>query len=887
MKTNLKTLLPPTTAPGSVSAQPPSFPAYTRSRWLLPLQPGLFRVGLLLLLLSGAVFVGFDAWGNRESGATFSFFLFHYGLAITYSVMLLGKGLHKFWQGQAITGRSARWVALLLWLISAFALNRNFAVFQQSTGWLVVALVITGTAMVGYGWHDALTINAQRVLYAVLGAGVWLLGYAAVYVSPLYPWSIPGVIALGISVHTFVPTVLVVALGKRLWIDYRTTEHLRPGIITGLVAPVIAVGIFVVTWSNRVGQIEQAQAAHVTTKTTDLPAWVLVGQTLPADWITARLLQVGNTFDEGPFSGRSSFGNFGSQMALDDVKQHDPLVVIANALFPATSLPETDKVKLLNVLFNERHGTEEKMWSGRNVVTQSVISQARIWPQYRLAYTEKTIRVRNTAQHTTREALYTFYLPNGATVSALSLWINGREAPARLTTVGKADTAYRTIVGVESRDPAVAFWQEGGRVTVRVFPCIAGQDRQFKIGITQPLTVANGKLTFENIAFDGPGAGLAQETVQLDFAQPPTGFSSPWLFDKLAGNRLTHTGGYDPDWQLHFDAPTLATGPFVLANKAYHITDYQPTTEVFSPETVYLDLNATWKADEFDTVVQSAKPRPVWVWDDGLVQLTEQNQGEIFARLHQRQFTVFPIYRIQHPETALLVSKGPITGPVLADLKADVFAENMTRAAKQTGQLHTFSLDNQLSPMLRSLAELRVLAVMPGTVADLMQTVFGQKTFIAPTESATSIAIPQAGIVIRETVVAGKRMPEKAATGQTTVEKTSTGGLVPDHLARLFVYNSLMQQVGRRYFDKSYRDDETLQKQAQQAHILSPVSTLIVLETQADYDRFGIKRDLSGLDNATLKSDGAVPEPHEWAMMFLLAGVASWLFWKKRRHARA
>ena len=489
------------------------------------------------------------------------------------------------------------------------------------------------------------------MLYAFLAVGFWLFLYAAIYVSPLYPWSIPGLIALGISVHTFVPALLAFALGKRLWFDYIANEHLRPGIVAGLVLPVVAVLIFIVTWSDRINRINQAQAAHVIAQTTDLPAWVLVGQTLPADWITARLLQVGSTYDEGPFSGSNSFGNFGSQMALDGIKQHDPLVVIANALFLVASLPETDQIKLLNVLFNERHGTEEKLWSGRNLVTESVISQARIWPQYRLAYTEKTIWVRNTAQHTTREALYTFYLPNGATVSALSLWINGREAPARLTTVGKADTAYRTIVGVESRDPAVAFWQEDGRVTVRVFPCIAGQDRQFKIGITQPLTFADGKLTFETIPFDGPGTGSAEEAVQLDFAQMPTGFTSPWLFDKLAGTRLIHTGGYDPDWQLHFDALPLATEPFVLADKAYQIADYQLTKQNFNPDDVYLDVNATWQADEFSAILKSAKPRRVWVWDDGLVQLTEQNQADLFDRLHQRQFTVFPIYRIQNPAT--------------------------------------------------------------------------------------------------------------------------------------------------------------------------------------------------------------------------------------------
>ncbi|OIN58588.1 hypothetical protein [Arsenicibacter rosenii] len=55
--------------------------------------------------------------------------------------------------------------------------------------------------------------------------------------------------------------------------------------------------------------------------------------------------------------------------------------------------------------------------------------------------------------------------------------------------------------------------------------------------------------------------------------------------------------------------------------------------------------------------------------------------------------------------------------------------------------------------------------------------------------------------------------------------------------------------------------------EAEQANILSPVSSLIVLETEQDYNRFGIKRDQTGLDNATLKNEGAVPEPHEWALL--------------------
>jgi hypothetical protein len=55
---------------------------------------------------------------------------------------------------------------------------------------------------------------------------------------------------------------------------------------------------------------------------------------------------------------------------------------------------------------------------------------------------------------------------------------------------------------------------------------------------------------------------------------------------------------------------------------------------------------------------------------------------------------------------------------------------------------------------------------------------------------------------------------------------------------------------------------------ATEANIVTPVSRLIVLETRQDYERFDIDESKDGLKNASLKSKGAVPEPHEWIMIF-------------------
>ncbi|MGN6417279.1 MAG: hypothetical protein ACTHMC_07300, partial [Pseudobacter sp.] len=62
---------------------------------------------------------------------------------------------------------------------------------------------------------------------------------------------------------------------------------------------------------------------------------------------------------------------------------------------------------------------------------------------------------------------------------------------------------------------------------------------------------------------------------------------------------------------------------------------------------------------------------------------------------------------------------------------------------------------------------------------------------------------------------------------------------------------------------------DSLVAQAAEAHVVTPVSSLVVLESKADYDRFDIKASENSLHNAAIASKGAVPEPHEWALIIL------------------
>lgn len=845
--------------------------ALRRPPWLMPFRDGLFTTGLILLGLSAGLFGVYAYWlrGNPQS-PDFLLFMFHFSLAVGYGLILMTNGMLKFRRQTAVTQRACRWLMLLLFLVSAFALNRTMSVFQESTEWLCGAVVLAGGAITAYAWTPFLGVRTQQGVYFLLAGSLWLFVYQSAYVADWYPVGLLGLLLFGISIHIYIPLLLSVTLGRRLWADYRASEHLRPAIWAGLLLPPLTVFLFLIAWSQTLTRIENARNEATLRRTEDLPEWAFVAQRIDAHnpttrWFLNRMLGLGLNFDEGPSADR--WGDFGRLTALDDAKQHDPLLLIANQLLPPALLTKEDRINLLKVVNNDRHLTQEKFWSGRHLITQNVVTQTRIWPQFRLAYTEKTIRIRNTAQTQSGEALYTFHLPTGSVITSMSLWVNGQEEKARLTTVAKADSAYRQVVNVESkhveRDPVVVYWQEGSRVTLRVFPCPARQERQVKLGVTSPLQLDGSDLIYENSWFEGPDASEAGETGQIDFDQQPVGLSAPIAFDKGAGGQLRYQGNYKSDWSLRMRAPALSPEPFVLDGVAYQLAPYQPKQAQFEPERVYLDLNTSWSLAEFETVWRAVRHKPVFVFADGLVQLTDDNRMGYFERLSEQTFSLFPIYRIPHPDRALLLTQAGNRSLFLDDLKGSPFADRITKNGGQKATLRTLNLSPETAGYLKTLSEFGAVHLVPAT-AETVAAGLGLKSFPLLQKQADAVVLPGAGMVCKTSKVS----PEQAS-------------VAPDHLARLFGYNHLISSIGQQYFDTSYRQKESLLVQAQHAHVLSPLSSLIVLETQADYDRFGIQKDQNGLANATLKEEGAVPEPHEWAMLILFVGLVLWLRWRK------
>ena len=675
---------------------------------------GSLLLSLVLLTVSGS---GTNFWRNNFFENTF---FINFGISVVYFIFLFGTFRFKMFRQ---TPHFLLW--LLLAFVSCFALNRSLPVFQETTPWLTVYLCISGTALVLYAFQPFLPKMLHYLTFFLLGTGAVVYVYYAVYLFPLYPLSVVAVLFFGLSLHSFVPLFLSITIIFIIIYQYRQKNPAVRAFWLGLGLPLAFALYFGVQYYNTSMKVLSLYNQTQLQVTEDLPAWVRVSQQLPDDWITERVLKTDLVFEQAPY-GLANL-NFGfPSRSFEDIRQHDPLVVMGSVFVPrAESLGWSERIKILEARHDARHQTQERLWSGKDLTTASVLSNIRLYPQYRLAYTEKTLQIAShaTQQWSKQEAIYTFRLPEGSVVTSLSLWINGKEEPAYLTTKSKADSAYKTVVGVESRDPSVVHWQEGNTVSVRVFPCTPAENRKFKIGITSPLRKEGDKLVFENPYFQGPSPMGSPETVQVIFDKPARLTDAPMDF-KAENGKIYHEGFYQPAWKLTVQAVPLDKTPFTFDGKSYAVADYQPDYEAFMPENVYLDVNENWSEAEFNQVWEAVKVRPVFVYQGGMTQVTEENKTALFRNLHSLKFSLFPLHLLPHPETSLLISKGVANSPALHDLSGSPFADKLTAFLENHRGIRLYNLGSELSPFLKALKEFRVFVCDSGDagkLADLLK----------------------------------------------------------------------------------------------------------------------------------------------------------------------
>ncbi|WP_165864985.1 XrtN system VIT domain-containing protein [Rufibacter latericius] len=820
----------------------------------------LLKAGLICILLSYGLFL-FQEWRLLDTGTKAeSLFLFNYLLAAGYFIALLIQKLFRF--KSPLHFLDHLMLFLVLGLISCFSLNKEMQIFQPSVDWFTGWLILVSMAMIAYAFRFFLPRVLQLVMVFLLGTGVVLLGYFAVYLAPFYWMGLIGALAIGLGLHLFVPLSAVgclLVVAKRMKQEDPAVERT---FVVGILVPMLFTLVYLSLWQAGHDKINRILNSYQVQDHQDLPRWVALSQQVPHTPIFERIVQTDLVYQ----AASESFEAFGTpERRFEELQRHDPLVVLATRIFGKTQLSQEERVKIMESRFDARHAAQERLWSGDHLTTSNVITHAQVYPQFRFSYTEKILTISNHRPNgwEQEEAIYTFHLPEGSVVTSLSLWINEKEEKGYLTTQSKAEKAYKTIVGVEARDPSVVHWQEGNTVSVRVFPCTPQKSRQFKIGITSPLRQDNGQLVYESISFDGPSVKNAAETAVIRVEDEASKIQLPDEFQKTSRNRYERFGDYEPDWAFRISAPAISSRSFSFAGRSYQMQAYTPTFTSFSPTRIYLDLNKAWTEEEFTTVWAEAKKASVYAFSGGaMTKLTEENRAEIFQEGSQLNYSLFPLHLVKDPAQALIISKGTPNSPNLSDLKGSRFSDDFAKTAVNHQPIRFFHLGNTVSPYVKTIKELSLVHYDQGSLEKLSH-LLKKNQFLQTPSDPNSILLSEAGVKI---------------TRSGSPDSTTKG---PDHLMRLFAYNHLLQQIGPKYFEKTYLE-ENLIEEATQANVVSPLSSLVVLETQEDYKRFGIGESKDSLGNAIVKSSGAVPEPHEWALIFLVILVVSFSVLKPR-----
>jgi XrtN system VIT domain protein len=817
-----------------------------------------FKVGVIWVLISFVIYLsGLGLDGERSLWIFFINYIFtavYFGAVILTA--LFSRKDYRFFR---------IFPALVLSLISAYSLNRSMNIFDASPLWLSITLVLVSVACLGLAFFRNMPHYLRYLTMAVTGAGMVVFLYLSIYLAPVYPLSGAIFWVLGISLHSFVPLLFLIFLVAWLIRYNEETRKTVRALVAGAGLTLVAVTVFTIRWAGVVNTIDDTYRESFVEDNTALPNWVRVSQRLPKNNITNKALKVGLTYLVPDFDSWD-FSRFSNSRRFTDRKIHDPFVVIACLIAGEPSLGDDEKIHILESIYDCRHQATERLWSDEGIKTTYVNSTVLIWPQYRTSYTEQVIMLRNT-EYSWRggEAVYTFHLPEGSVVTSLSLWVNGQEEKGILTTKAKADSAYRTIVGVESRDPSLVHWQEGSTVTVRVFPITEKEERTFKIGITSPLHKRGDQLMYEPVYFEGTDHTKAKEVLNVQFMQAPEKLNYPSFFTKedleLVSGKKTR---YNNHWAITMKDPGLSGQPFCFDGNCYSLQELQPQEVPVEFREIYLDVNGSWTKSEFNAVLEAAGNRKVCVFDGQEMKTVQpENKNMLYNRLSKLQFSLFPVHLVEQPGRSLLVSKSTPVSPNIADLKDSRFFKALRKSARHDrAAVYFYNLGDELPSYLKTLREFRLLNYQRGDVAGL-KTMIDRSVFLQTSfETDSCVAVHDAGINI--------------------IKQKSRGKTVaPDHLMRLFAYNHIMLQYAGSWNEASPLTDSMV-AEARQAYVVSPVSSLVVLETQKDYDRFDIRDTENSLKNASKSSNGAVPEPHEWALIAIAGMVAAYLYLRRR-----
>lgn len=748
---------------------------------------------------------------------------------------------------------------ILNWLIGCFCLNTFIPVFEDLPMWVYLATLAFCISNF-FIYRNSEENQPHSIYYFINGISFIIILYFALYLIPLMPISFMGIIALGLGFYGLVPAL--VTLIHLLTVVRNLTQNKVNYISFGAGLLIVLIGQIAFTAGLNIESRKIAQSITMKSfdEKEDLPSYISVSQSLKPNFFNEILLKKDIVYtplhDIFAFGGFDSFGN----QQYNERKIHNPFISIAYLFCEDLNLDNDDKINILKSNFNKRLETEEQLWSGEDLFTKNIKEDVKVYPDARLAYTEITMKIacEQESSRNNKEAIYSFQLPEGSVATSLSLWVNGIERKGVLTTKEKAKAAYNQIVGVEYRDPSLMQWKEGNKVVVRVFPVNKTNPREFKCGFTTPLKVENNEMKYQSLSIKGPNISNA-ETISRIQVVGNTKIETSKDFELKNHYYINESKGLE-DWEANMPIiKNQQSSSFAWKDKIYELKDIQKTVISFKPSEIILDLNSSWTTKQIESFTDLHKTN-LFVFVNGEKKaINKENFKAIELDFEDLHYSLLPLYKIT--PNSLIITKSGTFSANFEELEDSDYLKRIKTQTKQRN-LKVINISSDINPFWQTAKEQKYVDYFQTSSKNCLKLIQQNQFVLYKTEKNT-VNIEPAQISITE---------------NPKTDSLKDNG--PNHIYRMYAFGKVLEEQVKIQND-SLANNQYVDL-AKDANIVTPISSLIVLETDEDYKNNGIEKNVDTLGNASINNDGAVPEPHEW-LLIIIGSTVLFFYYRKTK----
>jgi XrtN system VIT domain protein len=745
---------------------------------------------------------------------------------------------------------------ILNWLIGCFSLNVFIPVFQDLPIWVyftTVAFCLSNFFI----YSNSDESRSTSIAFFINGLSFLLILYFAIYLIPTMPFSFLGIIALGLGFYGLVPAIVIIIHTITILRYINRDKNYVVSFSGGILVVLISLAVFTAGLNIESRKINQFGRINSFDQNNELPYYISISQNLKPNFFNEILLKKDLVYIplHDIFDFRT-FDSFGSKQ-FNERKIHNPFISIAYLFCKDLNLDNDDKINILKSNFDKRLETEEQLWSGKDLFTKSIKEDVKIYPETRLAYTEITMNIAcEKDSWRDSEAIYSFQLPEGSVATSLSLWVNGIERKGVLTTKEKAKAAYNQIVGVESRDPSLMQWKEGNKVVVRVFPINYKTPRTFKCGFTTPLKVEDNQMKYQSLSIKGPNISNAETTSRIQTVGN-TKIETSKDFELNKEYYINQSKGLE-NWEAYMPL-TKVSNSFTWKNKVYEVKDIQKVTIPFKPSEIILDLNSSWTTKQIESFVELNKKNLFVIVNGKKKEINKDNFKAIELEFEDLHYSLLPLYEISR--NSLIITKCGTFSANFEELEDSNYLKKIRTGTKDRN-LKVINISPDINPFWQTVKEQKYVDYFQTSLKNSLDLIHKNQFVLFKTDTNT-VNIEPANISITESPQTG------------TIKSNG-----PNHIYRMYAFGKVLDEQVK------IQNDSLVQNQyvdlAKDANIVTPISSLIVLETDADYKNNGIEKNVDTLGNASINNDGAVPEPHEW-LLIILGSTILFFYYKKHK----